>query len=254
MRRIVAIMAVGLIFPMVAAAQQEVSLTLTPERLPAAGQPIRVTSQLTRNGKPLEVDDLKTVHTQKFHLLVVDPTLTDYQHIHPEPTATPGSYLFTFTPKFSGGYRAWADITPVGGEQQFVRADMGEIKPGIIDKKETRRAEADGYIFMLTLDGTAKAGDEVMATIVVTDTKGQKVTTLEPVMGAFAHLAGFYDDYQTVLHAHPMGDEPTDNAAHGGPELMFHLAPEKAGFVKLFVQVKIGGKDIFAPFGLMVSQ
>jgi hypothetical protein len=259
-------LALCLFFPLIAAAQQEhhhepmvpppsagnISFNMTPERLPDAGQTIRVVSQLTRNGKPLEVDSLKLVHTQKFHLLVVDPTLTDYQHIHPQPTATPGSYLFSFTPKLSGGYRAWADITPVGDTQHYVHADLGEVKPAVINKIESRRAEVGGYIFTLTFDGPINAGGAVMATIFITDNKGQNVGTLEPVMGAFAHLVGFYDDYQTVLHAHPMGEEPKNDDARGGPKLMFHLMPEKSGFVKLFAQVKIGGKEIYAPFGITV--
>jgi len=258
-------LALCLFLPNFAAAQQEhihkhpapvsgnVSLLVFPERVPEAGQSIRVITQLTQDGKPLEADNLKTVHTQKFHLLIVDPTLTDYQHIHPEPTATPGSYLFTFTPKFPGGYRAWADVTPMGGAQQFARANIAEIQPAAIDKTDSSRAEAGDYRFELRLDGTPKVGSMTMATVFVTQKNGAPFSNLEPVMGAFAHLVGFYEDYETVLHAHPMGSEPKDTTARGGPELMFHLAPEKSGFIKLFAQFKIGGKDVFVPFGIHVS-
>ena len=61
------------------------------------------------------------------------------------------------------------------------------------------------------------------------------------------------DDFRTVTHVHPMGKEPTNAGDRGGPELMFHLEPSKPGFVKLFAQVKVGGKEIFVPFGVMVK-
>lgn len=232
-----------------------VEMTLFPERTPAPGQSVRVVVQLTLDGKPLTVDDIKTVHTQKFHLLVIDPTLTDYQHIHPTPTATPGSYLFTFSPKFKGGYRAWADVTPMAtGEQQLAAADLGSPGEPKINKKPIDHAIVGKYRFGLSFDEAPTAGDETMGGITVTDSNGRKVTRLEPVMGAFAHIVGFYEDYQTVVHTHPMGEEPKGDADRGGPTLMFHLAPEQAGFIRLFAQMKIDGKDIFVPFGVKVAE
>jgi len=267
-------LALCLLIPNFAAAQQEhshgllpsvpavVSLAIFPESLPEAGKPIRVVVQLTFKGKPLEADDLKVVHTKKIHLLIVDPTLADYQHVHPEPTATPGSYLFTFTPKFSGGYRAWVDVTLMNGKQQFAMANLGKPKKTAIDTAETHITypsyeSAPGvsvtYQAGLSFDRQPAVGQESMATVTLTELNGTPVTTLEPVMGAFAHLVGFYEDYETVLHAHPVGPGPKNDTERGGPNLMFHLKPEKPGFIKLFVQVKINGKDVFVPFGIRVS-
>ena len=93
-----------------------------------------------------------------------------------------------------------------------------------------------------------------MGTITVTDSTGKPVNSLEPVMGTYGHIVGFYDDLRTVVHIHPMGDEPKNETDHGGPELHFHLEPAKGGFVKLFAQVRIGGKDIYAPFGVQVAK
>ncbi|MBX9591216.1 MAG: hypothetical protein K2X43_18160 [Hyphomonadaceae bacterium] len=56
-----------------------------------------------------------------------------------------------------------------------------------------------------------------------------------------------------MLHVHPMGVEPTRDTQRGGPRLDFHIAPAKPGFVKLFAQVRIGGRDLFAPFGIVVK-
>lgn len=266
--RILLTLALFLFIPVIAAAQHnhsapmatstsgEVAFVLYPERVPSMEKSIRVIAQLTLDGKPLTDDELKTVHTKKFHLLIVDPTLTDYHHVHPEPTATPGSYRFTFTPKFSGSYRGWADVTPMaGGEQQFAMADLGDPPPSAvkIDKKDADHAVVSDYRFGLSCDEVLVEGEETMCGVSVTDNSGQPVKTLEPVMGAFAHLVGFYDDYETILHAHPMGEEPKNDNARGGPTLMFHLEPEQAGFVRLFLQVKINGKELSVPFGIHIA-
>ena len=82
---------------------------------------------------------------------------------------------------------------------------------------------------------------------------GQPVNFLEPVMGAFAHMVGFYEDYETIAHIHPMGAEPTKDTERGGPTLRFHIEPEQAGYLKLFAQVQIDGKQVFAPFSILVK-
>ena len=163
--------------------------------------------------------------------------------------------MFDFTPLKNGSYRVWADVIPVAtGKQEYVQADMGSPaeEKASIDKATSMTATVEGYTFTLALDGEPKAGAPVMGSVTV-NKDGQPFTQLEPVMGAFAHVVGFTEDYNSVLHVHPMGKEPSSDAERGGPKLEFHIEPEKAGFVKLFAQVRIGGKDIFAPFGVNVK-
>lgn len=132
--------------------------------------------------------------------------------------------------------------------------DMGTSakQKAAITKTTVMSSTVDGYSFTLALDGEPKAGAAVMGNITVTK-NGKPFNQLEPVMGAFAHVVGFTEDYNSVLHIHPMGKEPTSDTERGGPKLEFHIEPKKAGFVKLFAQVRIGGKDIFAPFGVTVK-
>ncbi|MDE3015619.1 MAG: hypothetical protein KGI29_01675 [Pseudomonadota bacterium] len=222
-------------------------LTLLPQGEMVRGKPVTVLMKLTaiKTRSLLTDADLETMYTKKIHLLLIDPSLADYQHIHPMPTRTPGLYSFTFTPKSPGGYRVWADITPKAtGRQEFAMADLGAHRIGAVSKIENRTAVVSGYHFNLTFDTPPAAGGESVGRLTITGAHGETVT-LEPVMGARAHIVGFYDDFRTVAHMHPMGDNPH--------EIMFHFAPDRAGFVKLFAQVEIGGKAIFAPFGVMVA-
>lgn len=239
------------------AAQNTVKLSLEPAAALEAGKLTQVTLRLNTiaDGRPLSLDGLKEAHTKRLHLLVIDPSLSDYHHIHPVAGKNPGEYTFDFTPLKSDSYRVWADIIPVAtGKQEYVRTDMGMTSKenASIDKTTSTTTTVDGYIFTLSLDGEPKAGAPVMGSVTVTKVD-QLFTGLEPVMGAFAHVVAFTEDYNSVLHVHPMDKEPTSETERGGPKLEFHIEPEKAGFVKLFAQVRIGGKDIYAPFGIAVK-
>lgn len=228
--------------------------TVTPLEANKTAQ-VTVKLNTAADGKPISFDGLKEAHTKKLHLLIVDPSLTDYHHIHPIAGKNAGEYVFDFTPKKNASYRVWADVIPVAtGKQEYVVADMGTAakEKAAVSKATVMTSTAEGYTFTLALDGEPKAGAAVMGNITVTK-DGKPFTQLEPVMGAFAHVVGFTEDYNSVLHIHPMGKEPTSDTERGGPKLEFHIEPEKAGFVKLFAQVQIGGKDVFVPFGITVK-
>jgi hypothetical protein len=112
----------------VVAVRSPVAMTV----LPQSGGPNRFTVRLaTSSGKPIGPLDLMEVHTRKLHLLIVDPTLTDYQHVHPEATATPGEWSFQFSPKYSANYRVFADFTPlVTGRSLYANADI-KVEPTV---------------------------------------------------------------------------------------------------------------------------
>lgn len=239
------------------AVKNTLKLALEPATPLQAGKTTQVVVKLNAvaDGKPISFDGLKEAHTKKLHLLIVDPSLTDYHHIHPVAGKNAGEFVFDFTPKKNGSYRVWADVIPVAtGSQEYVMADMGSAATdkATINKATNMTSTVDGYNFNLVLDSEPKAGSAVMGNITVTK-DGKPFTQLEPVMGAFAHVVGFTEDYNSVMHIHPMGKEPSSDTERGGPKLEFHIEPKKVGFVKMFAQVKIGGKDVFAPFGVTVK-
>ncbi|MFN9000749.1 MAG: hypothetical protein ACK5VW_01630, partial [Holosporales bacterium] len=89
--------------------------------------------------------------------------------------------------------------------------------------------------------------------IELTDQTGQPLHDLEPLMGAFAHLVGFYEDFQTLAHVHPMGDEPQTSEARGTSPLTFMLEPEVSGDLHLFLQIKRQGQEITFPFRVRIG-
>ena len=207
-----------------------------------------------KDGRPITFADLREVHTKKLHLLVVDPTLTDYQHIHPTAGKKPGEFVFDFVPEKRGPYRVWADITPfTSGKQEYVRADIGGGKQNLNPNPPiSMEVKQDGYKFVLSFDEPPQARQATMGHIKVTK-DDKPFMGLQPVMGAFAHIVGFSADYQSVTHVHPMGAEPTRDSDRGGPQLDFHIEPQKTGAIKLFAQMRIEGKEVFVPFSIRVK-
>ena len=208
-------------------------------------------------GAPVLLTDLRVVHTQRIHFLVVDASLTDYHHLHPTPTGKDGEYAFSFTPAKPGGYRAWADLrTTMSGYQEYAMVDIpgtGKGEP-ITDQEVKLRAEAEGLRYVLTLaKKKVRVGEPVQAKLRVTDDKGRPFKELEPVMATFAHLVAFNEDHQTVLHLHPKATKVPQPTDRGGPELEFQIYADQPGFHRLFAQVQIKGVSKFIPFGLKID-
>ncbi len=236
-------------------AAMPVNLAFLPDQKLTIGKPTEIVVSLTdvATGKGLRMNDFKEVHTKRIHLMLIDPTFTDYHHIHPQETDVAGQYRFTFIPK-NTDYRAWADVTPLStGNQVFITADLGKPQPLAPRKQPSSLASSvNGMDFKLVADKPLVTGDATMLNLTVSK-GGKPVTRLEPIMGAYAHMVAFHDDYKTLMHIHPMGAEPTLATDRGGPTLGFHVEPEKAGTLHIFVQAIVDGKEMVVPFILNVA-
>lgn len=234
-----------------------VAIRVPPAQL-VPGTPLTVTLMLTNPGDktPVTFAQLKEVHTKRLHLLAIDPGMTDYQHIHPTAGKKPGEYRFTFTPK-QPFYFLWADVTPLSTDKPlYLRGNLGDLQSAYSAPRfngSASQAEAGGLHFSLQFDRPLVEGDAAMGTLHVSDAGGKPFTRLEPLMGAFAHIVGFDADLTGLVHIHPMGAEPAHAGERGGPELEFHLQPSRAGYIRLYVQVQVNGKDVYAPFDLHVE-
>ena len=223
-----------------------------------AGKPQSVTLTLTdvKTGAPLGPDQLTLAHTKKLHLLIIDESLTDYQHIHPVAGTKAGEWIFSFTPKFGRTYKVWADATRADGNQEYVFADLaaGSEKAPAPDAKPIATAEKDSLKFALSFAGPVKAGEGAMGSVAVIDVKtGKPFNQLQPIMGAFGHVVAFSRDWSSIEHVHPLGDEPSKDTDRSGPVIGFHMEPQNAGLLRVFVQILANGKETIVPFTVTVE-
>lgn len=248
-----------------AAPSATLMIDLKPLILPIVPEePIMLTFFLQDlQGNPITNEQLILSHTQKIHMMIIDQNLAEYHHLHPQPSPIiKDAFTVEWLPLGPGPYRMFIDTMLTHNQTPIITPiDLGGVFTTLPQDKRALNTQAviDGYAFTLlgTSDGSiamppASSDKSPLLTVQVTK-DDQPVTTLEPIMGAFAHLVGFTQDGSQMVHMHPMGPEPTDNKDRGGPHLNFHVMPSGLGRLPLFLQVKINGKVITAPFVINVS-
>jgi len=236
----------------VVSVRSPVKMSLQSDHPPAKDEPVEFTLSLrTASGKPIGPADLLVAHTRKLHLLVVDPTLNDYQHLHPEPGRRDGEWIFSLVPRRAGLYRVFADFTPIATQRGLYAAADFSV-PGavatVITNANTTWQEL-GYNFELVLPPVLRAGQSAMLRFRLESQGAVKERVpLEPVMGAFAHLVAFDEARSGFAHLHPLETDLAKPPDPVHPELNFRLTIPVSGRYVIWAQVKIDKKELFAPF------
>jgi hypothetical protein len=249
----------------VVAMRSPVVMTLATQTPAIAGQPVPCTVTLqTASGKAIGPEALLYAHTRKMHLLIVDESLEDYQHVHPDPGAQRGEWQFVFTPHRTGGYRVFADFTPAatsrglyasvdlavagGAESAAVTPPAGPPDAGIA----RQTVERDGYRFTLTPSTAAiHAGQTAELALAISRTDGG-VVALEPVMDALAHLVAFDDARSGFAHLHPAESDLDGAMGPRQPVLRFQLMIPQPGNYVVWAQMNLEGREWFVPFWFKV--
>lgn len=241
----------------VVAVRSPVVVTLQADREPARDQEIRFTLKLaTASGKPVAPEDLIVAHTRKLHLLIVDPTLNDYQHVHPEPGRRPGEWVFTLTPQRAGTYRVFADFTPAA-TQRGLYASADFTVPGTVAtvvREPNTTAQVARFNFELVTPPSFQAGKVADLKFRIESQGRDKVPVpLQPVMGAFAHLVAFDEARSGFAHLHPNETDLSRPPDALRPELNFKVTIPAPGRYVIWAQVNLGGSEVFVPFWVDVA-
>jgi hypothetical protein len=248
--------------------QSPVTMTLATAGPVVVGQPVQALLTLkTYSGKPLGPDDLATAHAKKLHLLIIDPTLTDYQHVHPVPAGATGTWSFTFTPHAGGSYRFFADFVPiVTGNGLYAWADMPVEPPSprlrspgtqavsTSASQQNWASDKDGYRFTLTPSAQPIRANKLVDLKFTIERIGGGPVPLQVIMNAFAHLVAFDDQRSGFAHMHPQEYDITKPPDAIHPTLTFKLQLPRAGRYVIWSQVLIAGREIFAPFWFDVEE
>jgi hypothetical protein len=244
----------------VVAVRSPVTLAVAASGPARAGGDVRATLTLTTfSGKPIAPEDLQVVQTRRIHLLIADPSLDDYQHVHPVPGRAPGEWTFQFHPRFGGAYRIFADFTPVATNRGLyseteleVDGPRSPVAAGTQALSWT--AEAGGYAFALTPASIpVRAGVPASLTLSVRRPGGGAVP-LMPVMGAFAHLVAFDAQRSGFAHIHPDQTDLSRAPDPIRPDFTFRVTIPSAGRYVIWSQVNLGGAETFAPFWFEVEK
>ncbi|MEO6244026.1 MAG: hypothetical protein ABIQ12_01215 [Opitutaceae bacterium] len=239
----------------VVAARSPVAMTLSTATSPRVGVATRATLTLkTAGGKSVAVADLLETHTRRLHLLLIDPTLADYQHVHPEPNGEPGGWSFTFTPRRAGAYRVFADFTPAATARGLYASVDLEVAAGVERNTGEIGTGRSGFTFALVpASRPPRVGQPIDLRFAISRPDGAAIP-LEPVMGAYAHLVAFDATRSGFAHLHPTEADLLKKPDATQPALNFKLTIPRAGRYTIWAQVNIGGSETFVPFELEVVE
>lgn len=222
---------------------------------PAPGQPLEVDLTLTTStGKPIRWEEIAVSHTERIHAMVVDPSLTDYQHLHPQPAGGPGHYRFEFTPKNPGTYQIYLDLIPLTNSRRTLLHTSLSVpgQPATPQLAQSFQYQTDDLRFrFLPQQENQLAGEEITFRLEVEHANGQP-TVFSPVMDSYAHVVAFDPRRAGFAHLHPLnpfltGQDPAN------PDLQFAFQFDQPGAYRVWAQVVINGREIFAPFDIQVD-
>ena len=201
------------------------------------------------------------------HLILVRDDLATIIHKHP-PVAKDGTIRETVTFPRPGRYRMVVDAYPATGTQpnfQLFRLGAGRRQG---DARAAARAGRRGRERRLPLRDPGrkpklKAIQATLLTIDVTDPQG-KPARFTPYYGALAHAIFFRQGSLDYFHTHVCapgasgctstlgGTQVTGTSAKPGRLTVGVLVPAP-GTWRLFLQTKVGGRVVTAPFTLDVK-
>jgi hypothetical protein len=229
-----------------------VLLTIRTEAPPLAGGAVAAVVVLrTNTGKPIGPRDLLPTATQKMNLLIVDPTLEDFQAVQPEPGAQ-GEWRFAFTPKRTGAYRIFADFTPAAtGQEMYASVDLG-VSPGGGAEMPPPRPAANGLFevngLRYTLAPTqVRAREPVELNLTVTRRDGSAIS-LQSIDGTRARLVALDQRRTGFVNLSP-------NSAVGegsSSRLVFKVTIPDPGNYFIWSRINDGRTEVAGPFSLEV--
>jgi hypothetical protein len=233
-------------------AQRRLELKASQQRL-RAGAPVRFRLEaLDQRGEPIR--EFEYVHERPIHFIVVSADLAEFDHIHPEVVAG-DAYEVTYTFAHGGAYRIWADYSLPGEAPHVDEFDVtveGEARaPQVLAPSQPLTQSAGSISVELVAAKPLRAGEDTPIALKLTGA----TDTLEPYLGAWAHVIVVGEKLKSYVHAHPIEIVGTATASHthvvtGPPPSEVHITTSfpAPGLYKLWAQFQQSGKVLTVPF------
>jgi hypothetical protein len=255
-------------FPTIQAARTYALAGFRPGAPVAAGKPVRVSFTIRKpDGKPLTSYRRGSGPHTGVHLIVVRRDLSTIVHRHP-PIAADGTISDTVTFTKPGPYRVVVDAYPntTGPQRNFqlfgsLRVE-GAYHPEPLPAYRSTDV-VDGYRVTLHGRPSLHAIQAGFLTITVTDPSG-KPARFTPWYGALAHAIFFRAGSLDYFHTHVcapgasgctsvLGATKVTGSSSVPGKLNVGVLVPAAGRWRLFLQCRVGGRVLTAPFTLDVK-
>ena len=228
---------------------------LTPSVI-QPGAPARLVYHLTnRDGRP--VTDVTLSHEEWIHLVAMRDDLTEFQHVHPQPTGRPGEFAVDVTFAKPGRYVLNSDLRRRGAMSDIVFRQYVSVQ-GVAEPAqlvEDRSAKViEGIRVELRVE--AHVGEPSDLEFHFTDSQtGAPINDLKPYLSAAGHVIVASQGLYTIDHGHGEAFDASGAelwsmpGASFGPDISFHHRFGAPGLYKLWGQFQTAdGQIITADF------
>jgi hypothetical protein len=260
----------GLTVPQVAPARVFALGAFQPSQPVHSERPVTVSFTVRQpNGQPLTQYKTGSGPHTGVHLIIVRNDLAYIIHQHP-PVGPNGGLRQTVTFPAPGPYKVLVDVYPnlPGGQSNFQLSKTVNVT-GTYRPRPTPPFKpdlvVDGYHFNMHGHPALHAIQAQFINVEVTDAHGHKPTFV-PWFGALAHAIFFHEGSLDYFHTHICApDAPncgtlpgvassqvTGTSTAPGKLTIGVLVPEP-GTWRLFLQMKLGGRVVTAPYTLQVA-
>lgn len=179
-------------------------------------------------------------HTEKLHLFIVDEAAHEYYHLHPAGDSMTGEWKAPFSPRSSGIFRIFAQC--VHARTKRTLTTVTEI---FANKDEDCDASLHNSHIQVSLINRPSA-DQIGSTIPLSfEINHPNLGPLEPLMGAYAHVALFQRENHQFGHLHPLASSETSK---NKSMVNFLLNYNSTGPHILWLQFQLQGKCYFNRF------
>ncbi len=210
--------------------------------------------QILENGTDRPISLFKIMYEKVMHTIIVDSTLSYYEHTHPEQEGNT-FHLKTQFPK-DGTYYIYLNYDPFGFTEQtdgftISVGNVTEVAPSI-QKPDTNLTKLFGnYEVTLSTSDTLQSaqlslGRQSISLTVKDKATKKPITDLQPYLGAFGHLIMLRQSNRDYTHVHPSIGGKMAMAQleeQGGPTIEFTPMPLQGkilekGVYRIFAQFK----------------
>jgi hypothetical protein len=186
-------------------------------------------------------------------------------HVHPDYQGDGVFVLKDLVLPVAANYVTFADFTPTGEEQHFVRntlavSDAPTKRPDLV--LSPTEVTVDDLKMQLVNTDEFKAGTETTLKFHVSDAAtGEPVDTLDEYLGAAGHLVIIDQTRQIYIHTHPAGHDMEamsgmagmEMPAQFGPDLEFMTEFPSEGLWSMWLQVQYKGEVYTFPYVVEVT-
>lgn len=226
------------------------------------GTPVKMKFRVFNAASGEPVDVFTRNYTKLLHLIVVDSSLTSFQHLHPE--FKDGWFELPITFPKEGRYNLYLDFVPLGSIEQQIAMS---VKTAGFSEAEDARSSEDlapkedkGYSVSIQFEKPLKASELSVGAQKIDfeiSKNGEVINTLRPYLGAFGHLVMINTSTYEYYHVHPIQKKELTDDAIGGPKVEFMpmamFQPIKPGTYRLFGQFNPDNNLIVTPFTVKVE-